>query len=122
MTGRVTPGAAAPSAPAPAPALSFPPGPSGEGSQGTPAVAAAGAVPLGAPSRLHPARRASVAVREVPGPRLAPGCQPRSGKPVPPKAGICLRECWAGRAWPGSLGSSLGVGVGMGAPRGFPVA
>lgn len=36
MTGRVTPGAAPPSAPAPAPALSFPPGPSGEGSQGSP--------------------------------------------------------------------------------------
>lgn len=76
--------------------------------------------PRGAPSLQQPIRRASIVVPRVRGPRLALVCQPRSGKPAPPKAGIYLQERWAGQAWPGSLGSSLRVRVGP--PRGSPTA
>lgn len=116
MTGRVTPGAAPPSAPAPAPALSFPPGPSGKGSQGTPVVAAAGAVPLRAPSRLHPARRASIAVSNVPGPRLLPGASPAPGSPCLPRREYAFAS--AGRGGPGRApwAPAWGWGWGWGLP------
>lgn len=84
VTGRVTPRAAPPTAPASAPSLSFPPGPLGRAAREAP-VAAAAALPLGAPPRPRPgpagAHRRPQSAR----------CPPRSRVPAP------LQEAGASR-------------------------
>lgn len=114
LTGLVTLGAAPPFAPAPAPELSFPPGPSGRAVRE--AQAAAGALPLGDASGPHPCPAGIHPGPQSAAPRLTPGCQLCSRKPAPPKAGIRLNEHWAGRPGPASLDSSLGVRGNPGLP------
>lgn len=74
VTGRVTQGAAPPFAPAPAPALSFPPGSSGEGSQGSPGRRRQG------PAARRPASAPGPAGRS---PSSSPSGRSQSNSPVP---------------------------------------
>lgn len=85
-------------------------------------------------SRRSPAARRPASAAPGPGGRpwsspkclllaLLPRCQPRSGKPTTPKAGILLNEHRAGLAWSGlPWAQAWGWGWGWGATRGFPKA
>lgn len=116
VTGRVIPGAAPPSAPAPAPALSFPPGPSREGSQGSPGRRA-GALLLGALPQLHPGP-AGVHGRPQSACSLlcSPGASPDPGSPRLLRREFSLMS--TGRGWPGRVFPGLRPGGGGGGQLG----